>query len=362
MTTRKTIAVTFVIIGIFGLLFHHPNANAQDSSSLIGLRPINARNMEQLEVLFSFKTSPHPHPDIETGYVNDVAIHGEEGDYLVIAGAYQLYFWHFDDGIFTESSNFTFNEQPQDFDNTLFESSGQFLAFQVNESGIHLWDTIQQGITASLDHSYTNINAMALSKDGSRIAIGLPDGEVCVLNIQNVIENHCMIHQDFSYTGAVNSIVFMNNDETLVTGYDLAGVLFWDIEKSDVSEQFDDVPFVRSVTISPDNQYMAVNNDNDLYLVDLTSFASQQQATRNTDSLFTPDSQLLISASYSKFMRFEIVNPQETVGSIYTDTRTTSLAMSSDGKILVTGDNEGNVTLWGVPSDSSDGDVVDPAN
>jgi len=156
--------------------------------------------------------------------------------------------------------------------------------------------------------------SVAFSPDGSKIATGSPDGEVCVMDATN----GNIVHTLEGHSGPVKSVAFSPDGRKIVTGSSDTTVCVWDAENGELLDTL-------------------------------------QGCTKSVTSVaFSADGETIVAGCAD--LRVRVWNKGELVKTLKEHSRSvTTVAISSDGSMIVSGSDDKKLLLWSV----SDGSLID---
>lgn len=198
------------------------------------------------------------------------------------------------------------------------------------------------------------VSALAFSHDGKKLAVGSLNSTIKLLNMDSERELHT-----FNFSGHVLSLAFAPDGKTLVSGsYD--GLKLWDVVSGRKLRTLgDEINQVNTVAFSPDRKTVMFGSDDGIKLWDLASGREPRillgEDARNVISAaFTPDGKTLTTVSLDGLRQWDVGQGQllqsyHTYGAI---DKVKCIAFSPDGKIFVSGDWNGFVTLWNMTLNS----------
>lgn len=214
--------------------------------------------------------------------------------------------------------------------------------------------------------------ASEVSPNLEQLAVGYSDGSICLWNLETGIEQTCLI-ADHAVEAPSVSLAFSPTEPLLAVGNAYHGLQLWDLETEELI--FDHRKtlggFGPVVAFSADGQYLAVAHDDgspiEVYNMTLPNFESislehlDTLAVYRNALVFTSDGKVLIADDQANGLWFWDVETQEQIRYINiddilpvaNDAFLQVIAISSDDRILATGDDEGNIILWGIPEENT---------
>jgi WD40 repeat protein len=210
------------------------------------------------------------------------------------------------------------------------------------------------------------VNSVAFSSDGKRLASGSPDGKVLVWNVAKGVPEYTLhVRRVEMLTDPhppnanwVYSVAFFPQYNTMLVSGSLSGLKLWNFGKEpweEVSES--DVEHidarVYSVAFSPDGRLLAagLGNDKRIMLLDVGRWTVARTLAGHTESVnsvaFSPDGTLLASGSDDKTVKLWDVAIGQVLNTFTGHSGSVnSVAFSPDGKLLASGSEDGAVKLW----------------
>ncbi|MEZ4717308.1 MAG: WD40 repeat domain-containing protein [Caldilineaceae bacterium] len=210
---------------------------------------------------------------------------------------------------------------------------------------------------------FGRVKSMAVSPDGTRLALGTDDGEVRIWRVDDGELERMLL----GFTGVVVSVAFSPDNRLLAGSSSLEGtILLWDVATGDVLGRLQGhADGAEAVTFSPDGTLLASGgHDGTVRLWDVA--AQRQIGSRQlhqdwvTALAFHPDGTRLATAGYARntclIVRVdEILHgdqtppaPPVTLAQPGDATRINALVFSPDGRRLGMGCTDHMVRLWDV--------------
>ena len=231
--------------------------------------------------------------------------------------------------------------------NIAFSPDGQTLASTDHER-VRLWDANTGRHKADLTG---HAGSIAFSPDGQTLA-GANGSMVKLWDVNTGQQKTKLI----GHTDSIWSIAFSRNGQTLATGSP-AEVRLWDVNTGQQKTILQD-PDLSGVVIaySPDGRTLATRSTDDPTLLRLWNTFTGEPLKVLTGHeryprsfAFSPDGSTLVSGSWGELLLWDVVGGEQS-GSLPTKGRcnASGLALSPDGKILVTEWSGVDVALWDV--------------
>jgi WD40 repeat protein len=192
-------------------------------------------------------------------------------------------------------------------------------------------------------------NSMAVTQDGTRIALGMLDNKMILLDS----ESGSVLRSLRSNYGGW-SVAFSPDGKYVAAGTS-QGVLMWETETGTWlpvdSKQTD---LIKTLVFSHDGKKMSGGSRDAFYVWDVETGKELNRFSGtfgdvNTIS-FSPDDQLLLSGSADFIVRLWDLQSATEIMKYKSHTSTVfSTAFSPEGEYFVSGANEGVIRKWGVP-------------
>jgi WD40 repeat protein len=232
-------------------------------------------------------------------------------------------------------------------DSIVFNKDGDLLAITEGKS-ILIWNVAEQQTKAKLSGHTANVYALAFTQNGRYLLSVSVDASVRVwdattwnevASIQNVADGRSLDASQESPRFAIGSI-----------GVSGSGVTVRDSNTLDVISDYSMLCCVSTVALHPNGETVIIGMENgEINIVNAEQPALQIStplsyitdiAFNSTGNLFVAVGLVLDANNYSQLRLLD----EETIG-------VSTVAFSSDDRILVLGNGDGTIRLWGVPSD-----------
>nr|QIZ85987.1 WD40 domain P-loop ATPase domain [Oscillatoria sp. PCC 6602] len=195
----------------------------------------------------------------------------------------------------------------------------------------------------------TNVLAIAFSPDGTLLATGDANGEICLW----LADDGTLLRIYEGHAGWVNSIIFSPKGNLLCSGSSDRTVKIWDVGTGNCLKTLSGHnQRVRTVAFSPDGQTVASSSgDRTVRLWDIQTGWCQQIYSGHTSYVwsvsFSPDGKTLASGSEDRTIKLWDVLTGKCLQT-WQDSSSwvRTLTFSPDGKTLASGGGDRNVKLW----------------
>ena len=220
-----------------------------------------------------------------------------------------------------------------------FSPDGKTLVSGGNNLTVKLWDVTTAREKAEFSPTVRSPMPLALSPDGTAVAIG---GECGTIEVRKLASGG---RRNYGHVGRVNSIAFSPDGRTLASAGDDGTVKLWDLtQEQNLMPLQGRQTFVWSVAYSPDGKLLAAAGDGDPELWDVPSgrlMCTIPGLGDGTAAVFTPNGKVLAGGSWLWDVGAARELPSFHKGGL-------AAAFSPDGEILAIGGKEdkNTVTLW----------------
>ena len=306
--------------------------------------------------IIEIETSIVTHTFIEqTGYVHTLAV--TPAGNSIVSGA--------DDGTLTiwdiaSQTRFVSTHEYSDRINDMILSpDGNVLVTAYENGNISMWNAASQELIRTLNTGDSSPTCLAYSPDGVWLAAGFEDNSIHIWNSGDGIEAFKL--EDHS--GDINDLEFSSNGMFLASGSEDKTIRIWDMTDEAKMIQIikDNSGQVLTVSFSADNAYLlGSTQEGEIKLWETTKWKQVYGLKENTFtllSLISPDGQTFATADFSKLNVRRLI-----LGDVLVEMETEqlgieSLAYSINGAILLTGDTEGLIKVWGSGNGFSYGEL-----
>ncbi len=230
-------------------------------------------------------------------------------------------------------------------DNSLIASAG-------DNTTIKIWDLQDNTIATTLRGHRGQINSVAFSPDGTRLASGSNDWTFRLWDVETGAHIATLEHIIGRNRSAVIEVAFSPDGELLATaGMD---VKLWEVSTQNEIGTLQHNEWVVALAFSPNGELLATgDNQGNVNIWDVQArevIAKLEGDTVRVDTLvFSPDGRTLASAGYHGLIKLWAVSDWTLLGTLQNRGTAYTLDFSPDGKALVS-TGHGAVTLWSVES------------
>lgn len=240
-----------------------------------------------------------------------------------------------------------------------FSPNGRWLVSTHRDGAILVWDTVGKELAADFTGHSEMVEAVAFNQDGKQIASGSADGTIVIWNVEQGNKHAVLLW----HTTRVNAVVFSVDGNSLVSN-DLDGNLaMWDVAgrrlrwANKIAKR---IPSEASycVAISPDGRWLATSYGvyecaSGQLVCDfrtetaISPMGIVPQPSEVRDVEFSTDGQWLVSITSRGEIAIRRVSQWQTVDyQKVSDAHLVSLSLFSNGKQMVTGEDEGLIRFW----------------
>ena len=247
-----------------------------------------------------------------------------------------------------------------------YSANGRFLAAATSNGNVNVWEDVTQNPIAAFNQPDTNLDSVAFSPDGYRLATGAGQrlGPVAFddsVQIWNTVDQTLAFKlagegEDVPGCSFFRNSVFFSPDGQYVAAasHDFT-VDLWLAESGEHVHKFPPhQDAVLNLAFSPDGNYLATaSEDLTTRVWQLPNFDLAHEFTGRLGGMwalaFTPDSQTLIIGDSSGLIQQWNLSDGAFVKSFQGEkNKLSSLAVSPDGQLLVSGGEGSMVNIWSV--------------
>ena len=215
----------------------------------------------------------------------------------------------------------------------------------------------------------TDVNSVAFSPVGGRMAYGSSDGTVVIVNYESLqIERTLRRDSVIPNAGKVDTVTFSPDGKMLASGGPDTYIIIWDVETEEVVYQLKNVARVFSLSYNPKNgSQLVAGVGTSLVFWDLTTL---QKTTMGTfvnfvySTAWSPDGNRIAAGSADRFVkiwRSNLLTSPIQDYRLHTD-KIWSIAWSPDSSILSSAGDDGTIILWDVGKNTQIGEPIQAGN
>ena len=233
-----------------------------------------------------------------------------------------------------------------------YSSEGSLRVADIHEDEVIIWDASHQEKLDTFEHR-RHTRAARFSDEGQQFAIASArDFQVWRENAPQVVSLR-------GHLGVSNSVTFIQNGKTLVSGHSAgSGIVFWNVAEKRAQQTLlmNTEPPVsitrKKLVVSPDEEFLAASYTKTL---EVWRVASRTRIMTFTEPqfvgplAFSPTGECFVSTTTDGALYMWDVNRWEKRDTLYRHTEhIRALAFHPDGKILVTASQDGTARVWDV--------------
>ncbi|MDE5112314.1 MAG: WD40 repeat domain-containing protein, partial [Trichodesmium sp. St7_bin2_1] len=218
------------------------------------------------------------------------------------------------------------------------------------EKTIKIWDIKTGKLLRSIAGQNSQVNALAITPDGQTL---VSVGSDKLMELWNIQTGSRILTRIPDKESEVNVLAFSRDGQILVTGSNNGTIRLWNrstlIRKQTLQGH---TKAVNAIAISPDNQILARgSNDGTVKIWDLNETKEETVIKLSTDAVkdivFSADRTIVIGGDKITILD---VSTKEKLKTFFCHSgQISSLAITPDGKTLVTGSLDKTIKVWRMP-------------
>jgi WD40 repeat protein len=240
---------------------------------------------------------------------------------------------------------------------TAFSSDSALMASGSIERYVYIWNTknglLLQTLKTAQDPG--TIWSVTFSPDSTLLAVGSGDGKVRLWSV----EDGTLIRTLEGHSSDVRSVSFSPDGLQLVSGSNDQMILLWEVSTGKLLKTFQRNPgYVQCVQYSPDGSYIVSGSgEGTIRLWDNNgNLVRQSVVAQNyiSSAVFSPDSNWVAAGAENTYLwvfRVPDLAVEQAVQVSHGDIN--AVSFSSDGKLLLTGDEGHTLTFWQVDKENN---------
>jgi len=243
-------------------------------------------------------------------------------------------------------------EDEEEVGSMALSPNGKTVASGSDDGTVRLWDIETRKVTAKWTGHTLLVRSVSWSADGERVASGSYDG---TLRVWEVKSGETVLGPIKTGCRDIDAVVYSPDASKIATGgYRETAVKLWDARTGELLSTLKQDSWALSLTWTSDQKKLIVGyGDGTITVFNIATWqgialdgSNRQPVT--TISLFQND-RLLASGSYDKTARLWNLDTNLPVGSpLRHPDNVRAVALSADGKFLVTACEDNNVYVWDI--------------
>jgi WD40 repeat protein len=235
---------------------------------------------------------------------------------------------------------------------TAFSSDSKLLASGSIERYTYIWNVHNGQLLQTLktQEDPGTIWSVTFSPDDTLLAVGSGDGKVRLWSVSD----GALIRTLEGHTSDVRSVSFSPDGTQLVSGSNDQMILLWEVSTGELLTTFQRNPgYVQSVRYSPNGAYIVSGSgEGTIRLWDNNGKLLRQSVVAQnyiSDVTFSPDSNWIAAGAENTFLWiFHVPDLAVQQAVKVSNGDINAVSFSSDGQILLTGDEDHAITFWQV--------------
>jgi WD40 repeat protein len=232
-----------------------------------------------------------------------------------------------------------------------FVPGGKYVVSASWDATVRMWDTTTGKDVRTFQHP-VDVNAVAVSKDGRWMLTGCDDRHMRLWDLTKGEEvRKYPPNEDYCYACA-----FAPNGVQVASGSRDRRAVVYEMGSGKVLYRFDQNNAVLGVTFSPDSKYLFTCGDSDVYMWDIATskkaktFGGKGSYLINSMAL-SADGRRLLTGGEDKILRlWDVSTGKEIVSYPGHTSAILSVCLSADGRRALSGQQDGTIRYWGLPA------------
>jgi WD40 repeat protein len=243
----------------------------------------------------------------------------------------------------------------------VFSADGKRIA--VNTSRVEIWDAEKYTLLTEFDTNDPGATCVALSPDGTLIAIGYYNGDLEIFEIASKT-----LVATFHHTQQINSIAFSSDQKKIISASNDNTAVVWDLTKKAKAFVLRHHSSVGTAAISSDgNRYLTGSFDKTARVWDAATGEELVRLLHEKDvtsAQFSPDGARILTTAYDHFARLYDAASGVQLALFYSRGRHTNdpayassveAVFSPNGNLVATGADNGIAQIWDSTSEKTIG-------
>ena len=280
------------------------------------------------------------------GEVNAIAL-TPDGKTLVSGGLKTIKIWNLETGEVKKNIG---DAHKNKITTLVVTPNGKMLVSGSTEKTIKIWDIKTGELLRSIAGQNSQVNSLAITPDGQTL---VSVGSDKLMELWNIQTGGRILTRIPDKESEVNVLAFSRDGQILVTGSNNGTIRLWNrstlIRKQTLQGH---TKAVNAIAISPDNQILARgSNDGTVKIWDLNETKEETVIKLSTDAVkdivFSADRTIVIGGD--KITILDVSTTEKLKTFFCHSGQISSLAITPDGKTLVTGSLDKTIKVWRMP-------------
>jgi WD40 repeat protein len=230
-----------------------------------------------------------------------------------------------------------------------FVPGGKHLLSASWDGTVRIWDEATGSLVRSISHPL-DVNGVAVSRDGKWMLTGCDDKCMRLWDLGKYDEvKRFSPHANFCYCCA-----FAPNGLHAASGSADRRAMVFELASGKMMREVEQSNAVMAVAFSPDSKYLFTCGDNAAHMWDIATGSQEKKFESTTGYInsmaLTTDGKRLVTGGEERIVRVWDVGTGKEITRFPGHTATISaVAVSNDGRRALTGQTDGNIRYWGLP-------------